>query len=114
MDKHNRRDAVRQYKERASSVGVFAVRCAASGQAWVGTSQNIAQKQNGVWFGLRTGGHPNREMQAAWQAHGEAAFSFEPLEMLDVAELSRLTIDLKLKDAEAHWRAELGAGKVAG
>jgi hypothetical protein len=114
MDKISRREALRRYKETAPEVGVFAVRCASSGETWVGASKNLGQQQNGIWFGLRTGGHPNRTLQAAWREHGEAAFAFEPLEVLKVKDLSPLAIDLMLKDAEARWRGKLGAAKVAG
>ena len=80
MDKQSRRDAIRDYKERKVSQGIFAVRCAASGEAWVGTAPNVGQMQNRIWFGLRQGGHPNPTMRAAWAAHGEAAFAFDVLE----------------------------------
>lgn len=114
MDKQSRRDALRQYKETAPAVGVFAVRCAATGETWVAASRNLNQQQNGVWFSLKHGGHPNRAVQAAWNAHGETAFSFEPLETLDVADLSPVSIDARLKDAEQAWRERLGAGKLVG
>ncbi|HEX3699278.1 MAG TPA: GIY-YIG nuclease family protein [Phenylobacterium sp.] len=114
MDKQSRREALRQYKEKTPAVGVFAVRCAASGETWVAASRNLDQQQNGVWFALKHGGHPNRALQAAWQAHGEAAFAFERLETLDVKDHSPLAVELMLKDAEARWRRQLGAGKVAG
>jgi len=114
MDKQSRREAVRDYKERKAAVGAFAVRCTPSGQAWVGTSRDLDQQQNRIWFGLKTGGHPNRELQAAWREHGEAAFAFEPLEVLDTEGASRMGVDMLLKDAEAVWRDKLGAGKVVG
>lgn len=114
MDKLSRREALRQYKEQAPEVGVFAVRCAATGEAWVGASKNLGQQQNGIWFSLRLGGYPNRALQAAWREHGEAGFVFEPLEVLKVKDLSPLAVDLMLKDAEARWREKLGATKVAG
>jgi hypothetical protein len=114
MDKQSRREALRQYKEKKPAVGVFAVRCAASGEVWVAASRNLGQQQNGVWFGLRLGSHPNRALQAAWTAHGEAAFVFERLEVLEDRDHSPLAIDLMLKDAEKRWRETLGGGKVTG
>ena len=114
MDKQSRREALRQYKERTPAVGVFAVRCAATGEAWVAGSRNLDQQQNGVWFSFRHGGHPNRAAQAAWNAHGEAAFSFEPLETIETADLTPLSIDARLKEAEQAWRERLGAGKLVG
>jgi hypothetical protein len=114
MDRTSRREALRAYKETAHDVGVFAVRCVPTGAVWVGASKNLGQHQNGIWFGLRMGGHPNRGLRAAWQEHGEGAFVFEPLEVLKVKDLSPLAVDLMLKDAEARWREKLGAAKIAG
>lgn len=114
MDKQSRREALRQYKEQTPSVGVFAVRCAASGQAWVGVSRNLGQQQNGIWFGLRLGSYVNKALQAAWRAHGEGGFTFEVLEVLKTQDVSRLAVDLMLKDADKRWRDTLGAPRLVG
>lgn len=114
MSKLDRREAVRQYKEREVQVGVFAVRCTATGEVWVGASRNLDRQQNGLWFGLRLGSFPNKVLQAAWRAHGEAAFVFEPLDVIDAEDLSPTALNLRLKDAEQRWREQLGAAKVAG
>jgi hypothetical protein len=114
MDKQSRRDAIRDYKERKVTHGVFAVRCAASGEAWVGATPNVEQMQNRIWFGLRQGGHPNPAMRAAWAAHGEGAFAFEVLEEVDTEDLGPLGRESLLKDRTAHWREALGAKKVVG
>ena len=114
MDKQNRRDAIRDYKERKVSQGIFAVRCPVSGEAWVGQSRNLEQQQNGIWFGLRQGGHPNPTLRAAWAKQGEAALVFEVLETIDGESLSAYGRDNLLKDRDAHWRAKLGATKIVG
>jgi hypothetical protein len=114
MDNQTRRQAIRDYKERKVPAGIFAVRCAAAGQSWVGQSQNLEQQKNRIWFGLRQGGFPNPALKAAWAAHGEAAFAFEVLEEVDVTDLSDYARDSILKDRGAHWRAELGATKIVG
>ena len=113
MDKQSRRQVVRDYKERKVSQGIFAVRCA-TGEVWVGKSRNLEQQQNGIWFGLRSGGYINPAVQAAWTAHGEAAFSFEVLEAIDADDLSAYGRDNLLKDRDDHWRAALGATKLVG
>jgi hypothetical protein len=95
-------------------MGIFAVRCAVTGQAWVGQSRNLEQQQNGIWFGLRQGGHPNPTLRAAWAAHGEAAFAFEVLETLEDETLITYARDNLLKARDVHWRAELGATKIVG
>lgn len=113
MEKHLRRQAVRDFKERKVVRGIYAVRCAATGEVWVGASRNLGQQQNAIWFGLRTGGGNNRAAQAAWQAHGEAAFSFETLEEID-PELGPLGQADALKARLAHWQVALGAPKLVG
>ena len=114
MDKPSRRQAVRDYKERRSVAGVYAVRCAASGEVWVAGSRNIDAQQNSLWFGLKTGGHPNRAMQAAWAAHGPDGFGFEVLERLEAGELTPLGLADLVKARERHWLAALGAAKAVG
>jgi hypothetical protein len=114
MDKQSRRDAVRAYKERKFSQGIFAMRCAASGEAWVGQSRNLEQQPNGIWSSLRRGGHPNPALRAAFAAHGVGAFSFDVLEVIDDEGLSAYARDNLLKTRDAHWRAELGASKIVG
>ena len=114
MDKQSRRDAIRDYKERKVSHGVFAVRCAASGEAWVGVTPHVAQMRNRLWFALRQGGHPNPALRAAWTAHGEAAFTFEVLEDLDTEELGPVGRDSLVKARSAHWREAIGATKIVG
>lgn len=114
MSKVDRREAVRQYKERKIPVGVFAIRSTAAGASWVAASRNLDQQQNGLWFSLRLGSNPNKALQAAWRAHGETAFTFERLEVIEAEDLSDTALALKLKDAERRWREKLGAGKVFG
>lgn len=112
MEKSARREAVRDYKERKTGPGIYAVRC--PGAVWVSASRNIDSQQNSTWFGLRTGGHPNKAMQAAWKAHGADAFSFEVLERVEDETLTPMGLADLVKAREAHWRAELGAAKAVG
>src|SRR5512146_299824 len=114
MDKQSRREAIRQYKEHKPEAGVFALRCAATGEAWVGISKNLGQQQNGIFFSLRHGGYPNPAAQAAWNAHGAEAFSFDVLEAIDAGGLSAMGLETQLKDRDRHWREMLGAPKLVG
>lgn len=113
MDKASRRELVRDYKERKVPLGIYAVRCSATGQAWVGMSKDLDQQPNRLWFALKSGGHPNRAMQAAYAAHSADAFAFEALEVVD-KDLGDLGRDSLLKARDAHWRAQLGAAKIVG
>ena len=114
MDKHARREAIRDFMEKTTVAGVYAVRCAPSGEVWVAGAPNVEPQHQRHWFGLRTGGHHNRAMQAAWTAHGGDAFSFEVLERLDDEDLTPLGRADLIKARERHWLAALGAMKAAG
>lgn len=115
MDKQTRRDLMRDYKERKATLGVFAVRCVATGEVWTAGSRNVDAQQNSLWFGLRNGGHINRDMQAAWTANGgEAGFTFEILERIEDEVLTPLGLADRLKARERHWLEALGAKKAKG
>ncbi len=109
-----RKEIARAWTERPRSQGVFVVRCAATGQAWVASSPNLDTQQNSVWFALRSGGHPNKVVQAAWSAHGADAFTYEVVEKIDGADLTPLGLRDQLKARAAHWREALGATALVG
>ena len=90
------------------------MRCAPSGEVWVAGAPNVEPQHQRHWFGLRTGGHHNRTMQASWNAHGGEAFSFEVLERLGDEELTPLGRADLIKARERHWLAALGAMKAVG
>jgi hypothetical protein len=114
MDKQSRREAIRDFKERTVTRGVFAVRCQPTGQVWVAVARNLDQQRNAIWFGLKAGGYVNREAQAAWTTHGEAAFAFEVLEAFDDEALSSIGRADLARARLAHWLGELGARKLVG
>jgi len=111
MNDEDRKAAIAAYKKRKAAAGIFAVRCAASGQLWIGQALDLDTIQNRTWFSLRVGSHSNREMQSAWTVHGADAFSFEPLETLKVEELDYVR-DRLLKERAIHWRTELNAAVI--
>lgn len=112
--KQDRKQLVRDFKERKVAAGAFVVRCALSGQVWVDVSPNLHNRQNGLWFSLRLGSHPNRALVQAWKDHGEAAFTYEVVEELPDAERSQWEMTNALKDLSAKWREALSAEKLTG
>jgi hypothetical protein len=109
VNRDRKRELTAAYRERKARPGVFAVRCAAGGQVWVGSSRELLNRQNGIWFSLRQGSSLNRTMQQAWRDHGEAAFVYEELQVIDGEGLSAWSLDQALKDAAAAWRQQLAA-----
>ncbi len=96
------------HREKKSVAGIYAVRCAATGQVWIGHTPNLDAVQNRIWFTLRLGNHPDAALQAAWRAQGGAGFAFEELERVKDGDLY-YTGDGALKERAASWRAKFGA-----
>lgn len=114
MSRERRKELLAAYRERRPRPGVFAVRCAATGQIWVQATPNLDNCRNGVWFPLKLGSHPNKALQAEWTAHGADAFAFEEVEALEGDDLSGWELTSKLKSRERHWREAMNATAVTG
>ena len=112
VDKARRKELLQQYAERAPQVGVFAVRNSATGEVWVGASRNLDVQKNGLWARLTSGACFNRDVQASWTKHGEAAFSYEIIERF--TESDPHVIERLRLERPARWREALGAGTVKG
>ena len=109
----DRRAAIAAYKERKTAVGIYVIRCAASGETWVGQALDLEKVPNRIWFTLRQGGHPCHSLQAAWNAHGAAGLSFAECERLDLDQDETAYIrDTLLKERMTHWRSELKAEAI--
>jgi DNA-binding transcriptional regulator YhcF (GntR family) len=70
--------------------GVYAIRCVPTGQVYVGSSKDVSWRKVVHWARLRNGTHYNLRLQEAWTRHGEEAFVFEVLELLDDPDTARL------------------------
>ena len=106
-----RRAAIAEYKERKSVAGIYALRCAATGEAWVGETLDVDKIFNRLSTSLRWNGHPRPALQAAWNAHGAETFAFETLERMEEAP-SAYARDAALKERRDFWREKLGAHPV--
>lgn len=111
MTPEHRKAAVAAYKERKSPAGIYAVTCAANGQRWVGCAPDLDKIQNRLWFTLRQDGHRRGGLQAAWNAHGEAAFSLEVIETFEDEALAYVR-DRVFAERQAHWCAVHGAEAI--
>ena len=106
MEPIDKKAAIAAYKEQKTLAGIGAVRCTATGQVWLVDSRNVDSFENRIRFELRSGGHRDRTLQAAWAAHGEAAFQFEIVERLP-EDTSPLLLRGELKARLEAWRARL-------
>jgi hypothetical protein len=106
--KADKREAARQFKERKVAAGAYAVRCTPTGGVWVGITRNLDAARNACWFSLRMQGHRVASLQAAWDVHGEGAFTYEVLEALD-EDTHALAVNDLLKVLKSSWIGKLSA-----
>ena len=111
--KLSRKAAIAQYKERKPQRGIFAVRFPGEERVWVGASLNLDATRNGLLARLRMGGRQDPELLEGWNAQGEAAFTYEVLEMLKNDVLEMGVRDL-LKEKKQAWGEKLGARLLLG
>ena len=112
VDKSRRKELLQQYSERPPQDGVFALRNAATNEVWIGVSRNLDTQRNGLWARLLNGMLINKDVQASWKAHGEAAFTYEIVERF--TESDPHVIERRRIERANHWRGQLGAGTVKG
>lgn len=110
MKTEDRKAAIAAYKERKIARGIYAIRCAPSGEIWVGSAPDLSTIQNRIWFSLRHGGHSHRALQDAWNVFGSAAFTFEVLEHLK--EEPQYGFSRELRDLLESWAGKLNATRL--
>lgn len=81
--------------------GIYWILNTISGKVYVGSAVSIAQRFRQHRHRLRQGAHRSRHLQSAWNKHGEDAFAFSCLEVVDCKEL--------LVEREQAWIDLLGA-----
>jgi len=107
-----RKALLRDYRDRKVTGGIYAVRCTASGEAWVGATPDLSTRQSGIWFSLKHGSHREPGLQAAWTRHGEAAFVFEIVETLEDDTLGPVGRSSWFKSQREAWSRTLQAGTL--
>jgi hypothetical protein len=107
----NRKERIAEYKNRKTPRGTFSVQFGDKGPIWVDATPDLDAARNSMLFALRTAAHRNKELQAEWDSHGEAAFRFRVLEQLD-DDLAAMVWRERLKDKRKEWLERLGARAV--
>lgn len=104
-----RRTRVRAYKDAFPPMGIYAVRHAASGRAWIGASPNVDGMLNRIQFELKMRGHRDASLAGAWARTGGEGFAFEVLERVKRRDDPAFDYGAELQTLLALWQAELGA-----
>lgn len=79
--------------------GIYKITCSINGKVYVGSAVNIRQRWSGHISDLRNNKNRCKKLQNAWNAHGEAAFQFSVLELVEQKE--------RLIEREQFWIDEL-------
>jgi hypothetical protein len=103
----DRKAVIREYKQRRRPMGVFQVRNLATGKVFVGISPDLPAMLNRQRAQLRLGMHPNRALQADWNAQGPEAFAFEILDTLSHADRPDADPATDLRLLEHMWLDKL-------
>ena len=106
----SRRDLARRARDAFPPMGVFVVRNLASGRARVKSSRNVPGAINRLRFELGLGTHPDKTLQAEWNAVGADGISMDVLELVREREDAAFDYAGELRFLEDLYRLELEQG----
>jgi len=112
MTETTRKAAVAAYKERKIAAGIYAIRCVATDELWIGSAPDLSTIENRLWFTLRQGANPHRALQEAWNAHGSAAFTFTVIAHLRDEDNPGYPRRTALRNLHLRWLEQLGGARV--
>jgi hypothetical protein len=110
MDRARRKELTAEYRRSRRPAGVYAIRCAGSGKALLGSSADLDSARNRVEFARATNmpGALDGRLRADFERFGSEAFSFEVLDVLDVApEATEADLRSDLAALLSLWREKL-------
>ncbi len=110
----DRKALIRQYKETPRAKGVGMVRCTANGKLYLFTAQDLPGVLNRNRVQLRANAHPNKALQADWNALGEAAFELAVVDTLSDPGDPAYDPRDDLKALEAMWLEKLAPWEPVG
>ena len=99
----NRRELIREYKQRPRQMGIWQVRNTANGKVLLGASVDLPAILNRQRAQLELGAHPNRALMEDGKAFGLDAFAFEVLDTLSVPDDPDYDPSADLRTLEAMW-----------
>lgn len=79
---NRRKELKEQYKQMKPQMGLFIIRSKINNKYYLENTQNLKGKINSTKFKLKSGVHPNQELQKEWNDYGEANFTIEILDTL--------------------------------
>jgi len=111
MQKFDRKEAIRAWKEKKPEAGVYALRSRESGRRWVGLTPNVAAARNAWAFQQKQGQAREATLQAEIDRCGAGMIDFEVLEVLP-EDTPSLNLRDTLKERRGYWVEKLGAERL--
>jgi len=103
----DRKEMVRRYQETPRPAGVYRVVHRRSGRTLLGASPDTRAMLNRIQAQLGLDGHPNKQLQADWDADGAAGFDFEAVDLLPPANDPARDVTGELEMLLELWRENL-------
>lgn len=103
MSDTDRKACIREYKETRQPAGVFRVRNIVTGKSLVGSARNLPGMLNRQRFQLKSGFHPDVELQMDWNELGAEAFEFEILDRLELPDAPAYDTTNDLRALKEMW-----------
>jgi hypothetical protein len=100
-------EAKREYKESTRPMGIYRIRNLQSGKSYVGYGLDLPAKLNRHKAEFKFGSHRNPELLAEWKSLGEAAFTFEVLDELELDKDSKADPMEELRLLNEMWIGKL-------
>ena len=75
-----------QYKQMRPDMGIVAVVNQSNSKTFLDIAVNLKGRINRIEFQLKSGGHPNKELQKDWRELGQDRFEIKVLEQLEYDE----------------------------
>ena len=112
MEKDKRRELMDAYRNRHPEMGVIAIRCTATGDAFFGASKDTRADINSNRFKLSSGSHRNRELMGLWDRYGADACEFSVERVLDYEDPAEDHSDELELLTEECLEAHPGSGRI--
>lgn len=83
MDKNNKKELMKTYKERTVIGGVYAIVNTVNGKRLMGKTTDIQGSRNRFEFSQKMNSAVSPRLKDDWTLHGGKAFRFEEIELLE-------------------------------
>lgn len=82
MDSKRKKELLEEYRNRRPEMGIFSYRCKATGESFLGCSQDIKAAFNSTTVKLNSNFYPNKRLLELWNLYGQEGFELTVVKLL--------------------------------